>query len=380
MKLQRNGRTKALAIGAVAVVSSLTLAACGSNNNPSPSSSTASSAGSSTATSTAAAACGSGQLLGAGSTAQQNAVTQWVKDFQSQCPAVTVNYQGTGSGAGLTSFEAGKVAFAGSDAAMKPADIAKTASVCPGGQGIDLPMIGGPIAVAYNVPGVSNLILDAPTLAKIFTGKITNWNDLAIKTLNPTATLPNLPIQTFHRSDSSGTTNNFTAYLNTADPTDFKYAATKVWPAPGGQGATGSAGLAAQVKAVKGAISYFELSYATQGNFNTVQIATGAPSPVAVNAANAAALIADAPIVGTGSDLALKLNYATKAPNAYPITLVTYEIVCDKGNKAATLPALKAFLNYTISPAGQQSVASLGYVPLPAALVTKVQAEIAALS
>ena len=380
MKLQRNGRTKALAIGAVAVVSSLTLAACGSHNNPSPSSSTASSAGSSTATSTAAAACGSGQLLGAGSTAQQNAVTQWVKDFQSQCPAVTVNYQGTGSGAGLTSFEAGKVAFAGSDAAMKPADIAKTASVCPGGQGIDLPMIGGPIAVAYNVPGVSNLILDAPTLAKIFTGKITNWNDLAIKTLNPTATLPNLPIQTFHRSDSSGTTNNFTAYLNAADPTDFKYAATKVWPAPGGQGATGSAGLAAQVKAVKGAISYFELSYATQGNFNTVQIATGAPSPVAVNAANAAALIADAPIVGTGSDLALKLNYATKAPNAYPITLVTYEIVCDKGNKAATLPALKAFLNYTISPAGQQSVASLGYVPLPAALVTKVQAEIAALS
>jgi phosphate transport system substrate-binding protein len=380
VKLQRNGRTKALAIGAVAVVSSLTLAACGSNNNPSPSSSTASSAGSSTATSTAAAACGSGQLLGAGSTAQQNAVTQWVKDFQSQCPAVTVNYQGTGSGAGLTSFEAGKVAFAGSDAAMKPADIAKTASVCPGGQGIDLPMIGGPIAVAYNVPGVSNLILDAPTLAKIFTGKITNWNDLAIKTLNPTATLPNLPIQTFHRSDSSGTTNNFTAYLNAADPTDFKYAATKVWPAPGGQGATGSAGLAAQVKAVKGAISYFELSYATQGNFNTVQIATGAPSPVAVNAANAAALIADAPIVGTGSDLALKLNYATKAPNAYPITLVTYEIVCDKGNKAATLPALKAFLNYTISPAGQQSVASLGYVPLPAALVTKVQAEIAALS
>jgi len=153
-----------------------------------------------------------------------------------------------------------------------------------------------------------------------------------------------------------------------------------VWPAPGGQAATGSAGLAAQVKAVKGAISYFELSYATQGNFNTVQIATGAPSPVAVNAANAAALIADAPIVGTGSDLALKLNYATKAPNAYPITLVTYEIVCDKGNKAATLPALKAFLNYTISPAGQQSVASLGYVPLPAALVTKVQAEIAALS
>ncbi|QMU73148.1 phosphate ABC transporter substrate-binding protein PstS [Streptacidiphilus sp. P02-A3a] len=384
MKLQRNGRTKALAIGAVAVVSSLTLAACGSNNNGTTSGSSASASSSAGSTSTAAspagADCGSGQLLGAGSTAQQNAVTQWVKDFQSQCSGVTVNYQGTGSGAGLTSFEAGKVAFAGSDAAMKPADIAKTAAVCPGGQGIDLPMIGGPIAIAYNVPGVSNLVLDAPTLAKIFTGQITNWNDTAIKTLNPTASLPNLPIQTFHRSDSSGTTNNLTAYLHAADPADFSYAATKVWPAKGGQGATGSAGLAAQVKAVKGAISYFELSYATAGNFSTVQIATGAPAPVAVSAANAAQLIATAPVVGTGSDLALKLNYATKAPNAYPITLVTYEIVCDKGNKAATLPALKAFLNYTISSAGQQSVASLGYVPLPAALAAKVQAEIATLS
>jgi len=348
VKLQRNGRTKALAIGAVAVVSSLTLAACGSNNNASSSSSTAASSASGSSTAAAGAAnCGSGQLLGAGSTAQQNAVTQWVKDFQTQCPSVTVNYQGTGSGAGLTSFEAGKVAFAGSDAAMKPADITATASVCPGGQGIDLPMIGGPIAIAYNVPGVSNLVLDASTLANIFTGKITNWDDLAIKTLNPTATLPNLPIQTFHRSDSSGTTNNFIAYLNAAD---------------------------------KGAISYFELSYATAGNFSTVKIATGAPSPVAVTAANAAQLIADAPVVGTGQDLALKLDYATKAPNAYPITLVTYEIVCDKGNKAASLPALKAFLNYTISSAGQQSVAPLGYVPLPASLAAKVQAEIATLS
>jgi phosphate transport system substrate-binding protein len=375
VKLQRNGRTKALAIGAVAVVSSLTLAACGSNNNTTASSTPAASS-SSAGGSTAAADCGSGQLLGAGSTAQQNAVTQWVKDFQTKCPAVTVNYQGTGSGAGLTSFEAGKVAFAGSDAAMKPADIAKTKAVCPGGQGIDLPMIGGPIAIAYNLPGVSNLVLDAPTLAKIFTGKITNWDDTAIKTLNPSASLPNLPIQTFHRVDSSGTTNNFTAYLNATDPTDFPYAATKVWPAKGGQSANGSAGLAAQVKAVKGSISYFEMSYATEGNFSTVQIATGAPAPVAVSAANATTTIANAPVVGTGDDLALKINYATKAPNAYPITLVTYEIVCDKGNNASTLPALKAFLNYTISTAGQQSVTSLGYVPLPAALQAKVQAEV----
>ncbi|MFC1409516.1 phosphate ABC transporter substrate-binding protein PstS [Streptacidiphilus sp. N1-12] len=379
MKLQRNGRTKALAIGAVAVVSSLTLAACGSDNNT-PAASTTTSAASGTSASAAGADCGSGQLLGAGSTAQANAVTQWVKDFQAKCPGVTVNYNANGSGAGITSFESGKVAFAGSDAALKPADITATQAACPGGQGIDLPMIGGPIAIGYNLPGVTGLILDAPTLAKIFNGKITKWNDPAIKALNPTATLPGLAIQTFHRVDGSGTTANFTAYLAATAASDFPYAANKLWPAKSGQSANGSAGLAAQVKKVAGSISYFELSYATSGNISTAKIATGATAPVDATAANASAAAADAPVVGTGADLAIKLNYATKADNAYPIILVTYEIACDKGNKAATLPALKAFLNYTVSDAGQQSVASLGYFPLPAALAAKVKAGIAALA
>jgi phosphate transport system substrate-binding protein len=382
VKLQRNGRTKALAIGAVAVVSSLTLAACGSDNN-NASSSTSSAAATTAAGSSSAAGgsdCGSGQLLGAGSTAQANAVTQWVKDFQAKCPGVTVNYNANGSGAGITSFESGKVAFAGSDAALKATDVAAAAASCPSGTAIDLPMVGGPIAIGYNVPGVTGLILDAPTLAKIFNGKITNWNDAAIKALNPTATLPNLPIQTFHRSDGSGTTANFTAYLAATAASDFPYTAAKLWPAKSGQSATGSSGLAAQVKSVKGAISYFELSYATAGNISTAKIATGAAAPVEATAANASTAVADATTVGTGADLAQKLNYATKAAGAYPITLLTYEIVCDKGNKAATLPALKAFLNYTVSSAGQSSIASLGYFPLPAALQAKVAAEIAALS
>jgi phosphate transport system substrate-binding protein len=383
VKLQRNGRTKALAIGAVAVVSSLTLAACGSDNNNTNAGSSTSAAATTAAAGASTAAgsdCGSGQLLGAGSTAQQNAVTQWVKDFQAKCPGVTINYNGNGSGAGITSFASGKVAFAGSDAALKPADVTAAKSACPGGTAIDLPMIGGPIAIGYNVPGVTGLILDAPTLAKIFNGKITNWNDAAIKALNPTATLPNLAIQTFHRSDGSGTSANFTAYLAATAASDFPYAASKLWPAKSGQSATGSSGLAAQVKSVKGAISYFELSYATAGNITTAKIATGASAPVEATAANASTAIADATTVGTGADLAQKLNYATKADGAYPITLLTYEIVCDKGNKAATLPALKAFLNYTVSSAGQSSVSSLGYFPLPAALQAKVTAEIAALS
>ncbi|WP_042413098.1 phosphate ABC transporter substrate-binding protein PstS [Streptacidiphilus anmyonensis] len=385
MKLQRNGRTKALAIGALAVVSSLTLAACGSDNNSNSSASSSPAAGGSSAAASSIACSGaSGQLLGAGSTAQANAVTQWVKDFQAACSGVTVNYQATGSGAGITSFQSGKVAFAGSDAAMKPADVAKTeGTACKsGGKGINIPMIGGPIAIGYNLPGVSNLVLDAPTLAQIFTGKIAKWDDAAIKKLNPTATLPSLPIQTFHRSDGSGTTANFTAYLAAAAPTDYTLQPNKLWAAKGGQAANGSAGLAAQVKQVQGSISYFELSYATQQNITTAQIATGASAPVAVSTDAASKAIADAKVTGTAPDLTLDLTsaYTTKADGAYPIDLVTYEIACDKGNAPATLPTLKAFLNYISSTQGQTSVASLGYFPLPASLQAQVKTTINGLS
>jgi phosphate transport system substrate-binding protein len=379
VKLQRNGRTKALAIGAVAVVSSLTLAACGSdNNNTSSSASSSASAGTSA---TAAADCGSGQLLAAGSTAQKNAMDVWVRNFQQQCSGVTINYQGTGSSAGRAQFLAGKIAFAGSDSALSATEVASSASVCTGGgKAIDLPMAGGPIAIGYNLPGVSNLVLNASTLAQIFSGKITHWNDPAIKALNPTATLPSMAIQTFHRSDGSGTSANFTAYLSAAAPSDWSYGSKSAWPAPGGQAAAGSSGLAAQVKQVAGSISYFELSYAKAGSISTASIDTGSGTPVAVSADAAAKGLAGATVVGTGSDLALKLNYADKTPGNYPISLVTYEIVCDKGNKADTLPAIKSFFNYTASDAGQQAAAGAGYMQLPAAITDKVKAVIATLA
>jgi phosphate transport system substrate-binding protein len=385
VKLQRNGRTKALAIGALAVVSSLTLAACGSDNNSNTTVGSSPAAGGSSAAAGSIACNGAtGQLLAAGSTAQQNAMTQWVKDFQAACSGVTINYQGTGSGAGITSFESGKVAFAGSDAALKPADVTKTqGTACQnGGKGIDIPMIGGPIAIGYNLPGVQNLVLDAPTLAQIFTGKITKWDDAAIKKLNPSATLPSLPIQTFHRSDGSGTTANFTGYLAAAAPSDYTLAPNKLWQAKGGQAAAGSAGLAAQVKQVQGSISYFELSYATQQNISTAQIATGASAPVAISTDAASKAVADAKVTGTAPDLSLDLKsaYTTKTAGAYPIVLVTYEIACDKGNTAGTLPTLKAFLNYISSDAGQKSVSSLGYFPLPASLQAQVKTTISSLS
>jgi phosphate transport system substrate-binding protein len=239
-------------------------------------------------------------------------------------------------------------------------------------------MVGGPIAVAYNVEGVDDLVLDAPTLAKIFSDKIKNWNDPAIAKLNPDAKLPDLKIQAFHRSEDSGTTDNFTKYLIETTPENWKYEGGKAWTAPGGQSASGSSGVAQQVKQTNGAISYMELSYAKGSS--VVAIDTGASEPVPASVEGATKAIADAKVVGTGKDLALELNYATKAEGAYPITLVTYEIVCDKGNKAETLPTVKSFLNYIASEDGQQVLADNDYAPMPEEIITKVRSTIAGLS
>ncbi|GAA1227882.1 phosphate ABC transporter substrate-binding protein PstS [Kitasatospora nipponensis] len=380
MKLQRNGRTKALAIGAVALVSTLSLSACGSDNNSTSSSSTAS--GSAPAAAPAAIACAAKQapMLGAGSTAQGTAIDVWKTTFGAACSGSTLNYNGVGSGAGVQQFNQGKVTFAGSDAALKPAEVDASKAVCPGGQGVDLPMVGGLVSIIFNVDGVKHLVLDGPTIAKIFDSQITKWNDPAIVALNPGATLPAADIQAFHRSDDSGTTQNLTAYLAKTSGGAWSYPAAKTWAGKGGQSAAQSAGVSAQVKSVKNSIGYAELSYAQSNNLDSASIATGASKPVDATAANAATTIGTAQVVGTGNDLALNLDYATKTEGAYPIVLVTYEIACDKGNKAETLDTLKSFLTYTISDAGQAAIGDKGYVPLPKTVASKVQALIPTLA
>ncbi|MFE2546554.1 PstS family phosphate ABC transporter substrate-binding protein, partial [Actinacidiphila glaucinigra] len=208
------------------------------------------------------------------------------------------------------------------------------------------------------------------------------WDDAAIKKLNPDAKLPSSKIQTFHRQDESGTTDNLTKYFNGAAKDAWPYEHAKPWMGKGGQSAAKSAGVAAQVKQVNGSIGYFELSYATANSIKTVKIDTGASAPVEATADNASAGIAQAKVVGTGADLSLDMSaaYTTKADNAYPIVLVTYEIACDKGNKAESLPLVKSFLGYTASEEGQSILSEAGYAPLPAEIATKVRSTVDALS
>jgi phosphate transport system substrate-binding protein len=326
-----------------------------------------------------AASCAKGTLNATGSTAQQNAIDQWVTDYQSACAGSTINYGGGGSGKGVSDFLAGNTDFAGSDSALKATtgELAAAAKRCAS-PAADLPMVTGPIAVAFKLAGVTDLTLSAALVAKIFLGKITKWNDPAIAAANAGTTLPATDITVFFRSDESGTTENFERYLKAVDPADFTAATSKVWAGRVGQGKSGSHGVQQGVATTEGGIGYLEWSYAGSANLPTAKIDNGGGA-VGLSAESAGAAVAAAQVVGTGNDLTLKLDYATKVRGAYPIILITYEIVCTKYADAAKGALVRSFLSY-LAGEGQAGLPDLGYAPLPAGILSKVQASIAAIS
>lgn len=375
MKIQ--SRRRFASITGAALVGTLALTSCGSDNNATDK------AG---ATGTAKVAdCPTGTLNGEGSSAQKNAIEQAITDFQGACPDATVNYNPTGSGAGIKQFTAGQVDFAGSDSALK--DKAKEGStgieqadadkIC-GSPAWNLPMVTGPIAVAYNVKGVDNLILTPAVTAKIFSGAIKTWNDKEIAAVNPGVKLPAQAIKVFFRSDESGTTENFTKYLNSAAAADWTAEPAKKWTGKG-EGKEKSAGVANAVKSTDGGITYAEWSYAKDNKLSMAQIDNGA-GPVALTAEAVGKAVTAAKQSGDGNNIKLELDYATKEAGAYPILLVTYEIVCSKYKDPAKAKLVKAFLKSFAAADEQAKLADIGYAPLPAEVQTKVAAAIDALS
>ncbi|MGY4773171.1 phosphate ABC transporter substrate-binding protein PstS [Kribbella sp. CWNU-51] len=370
-------------VGSVAVASLgvLALSACGSDPTPSGSSSPGGSS------SSAGAECPQGTLNGEGSSAQKNAIEEVISNYNAKCADVTVNYNPTGSGAGIKQFNAAQVDFAGSDSALKTAgadgaqsEAAQAAKRCQNNPALNLPMVIGPIAISYNVDGVDKLILDGPTAAKIFQGTIKTWNDPAIAALNPGVTLPSAPISVFFRSDESGTTENFTKYLAASGGGAWKGTPAKKWTGTGA-GKEKSAGVAEAVKSTKNSITYVEWSYAVDNKLGTALIDNGSGTPIELSADSAGkALAAAKPASQGGQDQALKLDYATKAPGAYPIILVTYEIACSKGLPAEKTALVKSFLTYFASKDGQAALTDLNYAPLPEDIRTKVDAAIQSIS
>lgn len=374
MKLNRFGKVFGVTLTAAAA---LTLSACGSDNN---SGSSSSSAASGSASASAADCAGKNSLTAEGSTAQQNAIAEFNKVWGQVCSGKSLAYNPTGSGAGVDQFIAKQVDFAGSDSALSDDQKPKAAARCGGNEAWNLPMVFGPVAMAYNIDGVDNLVVNGEVLAKIFQGQIKKWNDPAIAALNSGASLPDVDIKPIYRSDSSGTTDNFQKYLAAAAPQAWTKGAGKEFQGGAGEGAQKSSGVVQAIQATPGSIGYVEKSPAMAANLHTAQIDSGAGA-VALNDDSAKAAVAAAKFKGDGKDLALDLNalYASKEAGVYPLMLATYEIVCSKGYDADTAAAVKSFLTVSANQ-GQASLSQAGYVPLPDSFKTRLLASVDAIA
>ncbi len=333
---------------------------------------------------TASIQCGGKQkLTGAGSTAQAHAIEQFVYAYIHACPDYTLDYRANGSGKGVEQFTSGQVDLAGSDSPLdgSTGEPQRAAARC-GSPAWHLPTVFGPIAVTYNIAGVGELKLDGPTLAKIFNGGITSWDDAAIKSLNKDASLPAEPIHVVFRSDESGTTDNFQKYLDVASDGAWGKGTGKTFNGGVGDGAAGNDGTSAMLRSTEGAITYNEWSYAVGRQLSMAQVITSAgPDAVMISADSVEKTIAGAKFIGEGNDLVVDTSsfYKPSQAGSYPIVLVTYEIVCSKYPDAATGSAVKAFLQAAIGP-GQEDLDQYGYIPLPDSFQSKLKTAVDAVA
>ena len=371
-----------VAAAAVAVVAALTLTACGSDDplnhpwRPGP------------AAQEGAAGDGAapevegltGTVAGAGSSAQEAAMQAWIAGFQSANPDVSVAYDPVGSGGGRTQFVEGGIAYAGSDAPLDEEELAAAQERCAPGAVAELPLYISPIAVMFNLEGVTSLNMSAATIAGIFAREITRWDDPRIAADNPGVALPDLGITPVNRSDESGTTENFTEYLHEAAPDVWTFDPSGNWPLTGGQSAQGTSGVVQTVQDGQGTITYADASRA--GTLGTVALGVGEEwvpfSP------EAAAAVVDASPRAEGrpeASLVVELDRDTTAPGAYPLVLVSYTLACTAYADAADAELVGAFLSYVASEEGQAAAAqAAGSAPISDALREQVLPVIEAIS
>jgi len=349
---------RAAAPAALALTLALGLSACGASNEGDSDSGSGDSSL-------------SGTLNGAGASSQEAAVAAWRAGFQSANSDVTVNYDPAGSGAGREQFIAGGVAFAGSDAYLDDDELTEAEKRC-GGPVVEVPSYVSPIAVIYNLDGVDELNLSPETLGAIFEGKITKWNDSAIADDNPDADLPDSTITPVHRSDDSGTTENFTAYLDAASGGSWTGGEVETWPIKGGEAAQGTSGVVQAVTNGNGTIGYADESQA--GDLGKAKIGVGDEFTEVTPEAAAKVLDTATPVEGREStDIALEIDRGTQEPGVYPIVLVSYMIGCQTYDDAETADLVKGWLEYVTGEQGQKEAAEqAGSAPLTADFSSKV--------
>jgi phosphate transport system substrate-binding protein len=311
-------------------------------------------------------------LTGAGATFPYPLYSKWFHEYATKT-GVKINYQSIGSGGGIRQLSEQTVDFGATDAPMSEAELAKA----KGGPILHIPTVLGAVVVTYNVPELTRpLRLDGPTLADLFLGKITQWNDARIAALNPGVTLPASDILVVHRSDGSGTSYVFTDYLSRVSPAwATKPGRGKEVQWPVGLGAKGNEGVAGQVKQTPGSIGYVELAYATQNKLSTASVANAAGEYVAPTIASVTAAGA-----GAAAKLPANTDYRVSIVDApgkgvYPISSFTWIIVYEKQPNAEKGKKLVDFLRWALTD-GQAMAPPLDYAPLPdamrSALVTRL--------
>ncbi|MBB4664545.1 phosphate ABC transporter substrate-binding protein PstS [Conexibacter arvalis] len=351
----------ALAIGA---------AACGSSDDDD----------STTASTTAGGASSAqlaGSIAGAGASSQAAAAEAWIAGFQEANPDTTISYDPIGSGGGREQFIAGGVAFAGTDSALDEEELRAAARVCT--DVVEVPVYISPIAVIYNLPGVEELRLSPRTLAAIFAGEITQWDDAAIARDNPDADLPDTRITPVHRSDESGTTENLAEYLAAVAGDVWRFEVSGDWPVRGGEAADGTSGVVDAVAAGEGTIGYADASQAADLGHALIQVGSEYTGPTPEAAA--AILEASRRVEGGGEHIfAYELRRDTTESGTYPIVLVSYGVACINYDNARTAALTRAYMGYITSPEGQEAAASAaGSAPLSDALRAQIQPSIDAI-
>jgi phosphate transport system substrate-binding protein len=360
LRRRRQVTTAGLAVCAIA------LAACSSSSSSTTSSSSTSTSSSASASSSSAQL--SGTLNGSGSTFQTVYQQAAISAFKSVQPGMTVNYGSGGSGKGRTDLASGVTNFGGSDSPIPSSEVANF----HGKTVLYFPVFLGPITVSYNLSGVSSLKLDATVLAEIFSGKITTWNNSAITALNPGTSLPSTAITIAVRSDSSGTTQNFSLYLEKAAGSAWTLGSNSIikWPSSARAG-NGNPGVASIIKSTPGAIGYVDYADAKASGLTFAAIKNSSGSYIVPSPSSASA-------AGNGITIATNLTFhAVDSSNAqaYPITYQSWVLVYATQPNANDAAMLKAYIGYLIG-AGQSLLGNLGYAPLPSALQAQAQAQL----
>ena len=328
----------------------------------------------------------SGNFSGAGASSQQAAVEAWIAGFQGTNPEAKIAYNPSGSGAGVQTFLTGATAWAGSDKALSDDEVTQSSDkACANGTtAFDVPVYISPIAVVFNLKGVSDagkhINMDAATIAKIFDGKITKWNDPAIADQNKDLKLPDTAITVVHRSDKSGTTQNFVSYFKDVTPDNWTYDLSENWPNEVGQGAKGTSGVISTVKQADGTIGYADFSQV--GDLGTVAVKVG-DKYNEISAEAGSKVIGDSKqddTVKGDNRIVIKINHATEAEGAYPIVLVSYDIVCPAYKDTKQAEFAKAWLTYVTSDEGQKAAQdAAGTAPLPSSLKSEITKSIEAI-